>query len=445
VNIFETYRRLTPTSEALHRRACSVFPGGVCHNPRSIRPHPVYPAQAQGARFTDVDGTSYLDLWMGHYALIFGHAFPEVKEALGRTLEGGWHWGMPSQLQVDLAERLRDAIPSLEEMRFTTTGTEATMYAVRLARGVTGRSWILKAEGGWHGASTDLSYSVQAPFQGAEGPGLPAAREQGVDLIPFNDVEGTLRVLQRHRGELAGIIVEPMLGAGGFLPARPEYLACLREVCDDEDAILVFDEIITGFRFRYGTLADIYGVRPDLTALGKIVGGGMPMGVYGGRRDIMEAANPLTAHGPDRPVLVGGGTFSCNPLSMAAGLATLDALERRGAAFYADLERRGEILRRGIEERFELAGLPVACTGPGSLAMTHVLRGEDRGLESPADVATKTRVEVKDRELRVALLGHGVFAVHGGGALSAAHADADVSALLDAYERAAADLKSELI
>jgi len=444
LNIFETYRRLTPTSEALHRRACGVFPGGICHNVRGFRPHPVYPAQARGVRFTDVDGTSYLDLWMGHYALIFGHAFPEVKEALARTLEGGWHWGMPSQLQVDLAERLREAIPSLEEMRFCTTGTEATMYAVRLARGVTGRSWVLKAEGGWHGASTDLSYSVQPPFQGAEGPGLPAAREQGVDLIPFNDVEGALRVVERHRGQLAGIIVEPMLGAGGFLPARPEYLSCLREVCDDEDAVLIFDEIITGFRFRYGSLADAYGVRPDLTALGKIVGGGLPLGVYGGRRDILEAANPRTAHGPDRPVLVGGGTFSCNPLSLAASLATLDALERQGEAFYAALERRGEALRRGIEERFRVAGLPAACTGTGSLAMTHLLRGDDRRLESPEDVAAKTRPGVPDQELRIALLNHGVFAVHGGGALSAAHADADVSVLLDAYERAAADLKAEL-
>jgi glutamate-1-semialdehyde 2,1-aminomutase len=444
VSIFEIYRRQTPTSEALHRRACGVFPGGICHNLRGFRPHPVYPAQARGARFTDVDGTSYLDLWMGHYALIFGHAFPEVREVLARTLEGGWHWGMPSQVQVDLAERLREAIPSLEEMRFCTTGTEATMYAVRLARGFTGKSWVLKAEGGWHGASTDLSYAVQPPFRGAEGPGLPAAREQGVDLIPFNDVEGTLRVVERHRADLAGIIVEPMLGAGGLLPARPEYLTTLREVCDDQGAVLMFDEIITGFRFRYGTLADVYGVRPDLTTLGKIVGGGLPLGVYGGRRDILEAANPLTAHGPDRPVLVGGGTFSCNPLSMAASLATLDALERRGDAFYADLERRGEVLRQGIEERFELAGLPAVCTGAGSLLMTHLLRGDDRRLESPADVAAKTRAEVKDRELRVALLGHGVFSVHGGGALSAAHTDAEVSALLDAYERAAADLKTEL-
>ncbi|MFU8855524.1 MAG: aspartate aminotransferase family protein [Deferrisomatales bacterium] len=444
MNIFETYRRLTPTSEELHRRASSLFPGGICHNVRAFRPHPVYPTHAAGPRFTDVDGSSFLDLWMGHYALILGHAAPEVKEALARTLEGGWHWGMPSRLQVELAEVLRDAVPSLEEMRFCTTGTEATMYAVRLARGFTGRPWVLKAEGGWHGASTDLSYAVSTPFRGAEGPGLPDPREQGVGLIPFNDVEGTLAEVDRHRGAIAGIIVEPMLGAGGFLPARPEYLATLREICDDQDAVLIFDEIITGFRFRYGTLADRLGVRPDLTALGKIAGGGLPLGVYGGRREILEAANPHTARGPDRPVLVGGGTFSCNPLSMAASLATLETLARGGDTLYADLERRGEALRRGVEERFRAAGLPAACTGAGSLLMTHVLRGDDPVLESPADVAAKTYAAVKDRELRISLLNRGVFAVHGGGALSRAHGDADVEALLEAYERAARDLKAEL-
>lgn len=444
MNIFETYRRLTPASETLHRAASDLFPGGICHNLRGFHPYPVYPASASGPRFTDVDGNAYLDLWMGHYALILGHAAPAVRDALARALEGGWHWGMPSPVQVELAERLRRAVPSLEEMRFCTTGTEATMYAVRLARGFTGRQWVLKAEGGWHGASSDLSYSVQPPFGVAEGPGLRAPGEQGVGLIPFNDAEGSLRVVERLRGLLAGIIVEPMLGAGGFIPARTEYLALLREICDDEQAVLIFDEIITGFRFRYGTLADRCGVRPDLTALGKVVGGGMPIGVYGGRREILEAANPRAARGPDRPVLVGGGTFSCHPLSLVAGLATLEQLEAGGPALYEGLDRRGEALRRGIEERFAAAGLPAACTGVGSLAMTHLLRGDDRRLESASDVAAKTWPEVKDRELRIALLNRGVFAVHGGGALSAAHGDAEVEAILRAYEQAAQDLKAEL-
>jgi glutamate-1-semialdehyde 2,1-aminomutase len=444
VDIFETYRTATPTSEALHRRAASLFPGGICHNVRGYLPHPVYPDRASGARFTDVDGRAYLDLWMGHYALILGHAFPELAEELASVIERGWHWGMPGVAQVELAEALRRAIPSLEELRFCTTGTEATMYAVRLARGFTRKSWVLKVEGGWHGASTDLSFSVKAPFVGAEGPGLLPPREQGVDLLLFNDVEKSLRVVEAHRGEIAGIIVEPMIGGGGFLPARREYLAFLREVCDDEKAILIFDEIITGFRFRYGTLAEEYGVRPDLTALGKILGGGLPIGVYGGKREIMETANPLTAEGPDRPVLVGGGTFSCNSLTMNAGLATLRALERRGSVLYKGLAERGELVRRGVEERFSAAGIPVACTGKGSLFMTHILRGDDRTLESPADLAAKTDSALADRELKLSLLNRGVFSVHGGGALSEAHGDAEVEELLNAYEGAAEDLKREL-
>ncbi|HSH69731.1 MAG TPA: aminotransferase class III-fold pyridoxal phosphate-dependent enzyme [Deferrisomatales bacterium] len=444
MSIFETYRNATPRSADLYRDASALFPGGVSHNLRRYFPHPVYPRAAAGARFTDVDGHTYLDLWMGHYALILGHAFPAVRAALAAALDGGWHWGMVAPAQVELARRICDAVPSIEELRICSTGTEATMYAVRLARGFTGRPVVLKAAGGWHGASSDLSFAVKSPFQGAEGPGLLTQREQGVDLISFNDPEATLRVVEAHRGKIAGIIVEPMIGAGGFLPADRSYLALLREVCDEQGAVLIFDEIITGFRFRYGTLADAYGVTPDLTTLGKVVGGGLPIGVYGGRREIMEVANPALAAPPDRPVLVGGGTFSCNPLSLAGAIATLDGLKERGVALYTDLERRGAALRQGVEERFTVAGVPAVCTGKGSLFMTHLLKGEDRGIASPADIAAKTRAEIKDRELRVALLNHGVFAVHGGGSLSSEHGDSELVALLDAYAAAAVDLKGEL-
>lgn len=444
MNIFETYRRHTPHSERLDRRASELFPGGVSHNLRRYFPHPVYAEGARGARFTDADGRSYVDLWMGHYALILGHACPEVRTALRGALEQGWHWGMPSEGQIELAEELRKAVPALEEMRFCSTGTEATMYAVRLARGFTGRSWILKVAGGWHGASTDLSVARREPFRGAEGPGLPPPGEQGVGLLTFNDVEASLPVVEAHRGEIAGIIVEPMIGSGGFLPARQEYLRFLREVCDDEGAVLIFDEIITGFRFRYGTLADEMGIVPDLTTLGKIVGGGLPLGVYGGRREILEAANPLVARGPDRPVLVGGGTFSCNPLSLAAALATLRTLEARGDALYENLDARGRRVREGVEERMAAAGLRAACTGRGSLFMTHVLKGEDAELTTPLHVASKTHAEVKDRELRIALLNHGVFSVHGGGALSESHGEAEVDEILAAFEAAAGDLRLEL-
>ena len=443
MSLIETYRSRTPKSEALHRRASDLFPGGVSHNLRAFQPHPLYCRGAQGPRFEDVDGRSYLDLWMGHYALILGHGFAGVRDALLRALESGWHWGMPSEGQILLAQKLRAAVPHLEEMRFCSTGTEATMYAVRLARGVTGKPWILKAAGGWHGASTDLSYAVKPPFEGAEGPGLPSAQEESIGLLSFNDIETSLRVVEACRGRIAGVIVEPMLGAGGFIPARPDYLAFLREVCDQQGAVLIFDEVITGFRFRYGTVAQEYGVTPDLTTLGKVLGGGLPLGVYGGRREILEAASP-SARGPARPVLVGGGTFSCNPLSMAAAIATLEALETRGPSLYETLGRRGDAVRLGVLDRFRAAGIPTQCTGRGSLFMTHVLKGDDQTIESPQDLSRKTRTEIRDLELRIALLNHGVYAVHGGGALSDAHGGPEIGAILDAYEKAAVDVRRVL-
>lgn len=443
LTVFDRYRELTPASQDLYNRALRRFPGGISHNIRAYPPYPVYPQSAAGARFTDVDGREIVDLWMGHYSLILGHGCETVKQAVGETLERGWHWGMPGEAQVELAETVHNAAPAMEMMRFCSTGTEATMYAVRLARAYTGKPWVLKVAGGWHGASTDLSFSVKAPFEGPEGPGLLEPDMQGIDHLHFNDIEASREVLEVHGDHLAAVIVEPMIGAGGFLPPDPAYLEFLREACDAAGALLIFDEIITGFRFRYGILADEYGVQPDLVTLGKIVGGGFPLGVYGGRSEVMALADP-NQKGPGRPVLVGGGTFSCNPVTMAAGLATLGALKEQAAALYPELAARGEALRQGVRERFSYAGVPIACTGKGSLFMTHVLKGDDDRIVSPADIADKTHSAIKDRELRLALLNHNVFTVHGGGSLSSAHGDAEVAAILDAYEAAAHDIKHHL-
>jgi glutamate-1-semialdehyde 2,1-aminomutase len=439
VTVNEKYTQLTPRSRALFERAEKLFPGGICHNLRALSPHPFYPTRAEGPFVYDVDGRELLDLWMGHYTMILGHAVPEVAQAASEALKGGWHWGIPCEDQIRLAEELAAAVPAMEKMRFCCTGTEATMYAVRLARAFTRKPWVLKLAGGWHGASTDLSFAVKSPFHGAEGPGLLEPEAQAVEPILFNDIEGSRRVFEKHRGKIAAVIVEPMMGAGGFLPADPEYLRFLRQACDEFGAVLIFDEIITGFRFRYGTLADEYGVKPDLVTLGKIVGGGFPLGAYGGREEIMDLADPRRT-GPGRPVLVGGGTFSCNPVSMGAGVAILRALKQRGPGLYEMLAARGERLRRGVEAGLKTAGIPAACTGKGSLFMTHILKGEDRVLRTPADLAAKTRYEVKDKELKLALLVHGVYAVHGGGSLSAAHDDAVVDRLINAYGEAAKEI-----
>lgn len=439
VDIFERYKELFPVSADLHARGVSCMPGGISHNLRLINPHPFYPVSASGARVKTHDDRELIDLWMGHYAMILGHAPESVREAAANALTGGWHWGIPCEGQVLLAEKLKAAVPAMELMRFCCTGTEATMYSVRLARAFTRRPLVLKAEGGWHGASTDLSFSVKAPFEGAEGPGLLEPEAQGVGRIPFNDAEGTARVIETCKGELAAIIVEPMIGAGGFLPPKPGYLEFLRKACDEAGAVLIFDEIITGFRFRYGSLGDMYGVRPDLTTFGKIVGGGFPIGVYGGRSEIMEMCDPRKK-GAGRPVLVGGGTFSCNPVTMAGGLATLTALEAEAPTLYPALAAKGETMRREAVARLNGNARRFASTGMGSLFMVHLMKGEDGDISSPADVAAKTRGEFSDKELKIALLNEGVYAVHGGGSLSGRH-DADtLNALLNAYERAGAAL-----
>ncbi len=446
MDIYELYSDLTPGSAILHNHASHLFPGGICHNIRLFDPHPIYPRQAVGPVVIDVDGREIVDLWMGHYAMILGHANPQVKAAAVAALENGWQWGMPNETEVRLADEIMLAVPALKKIRFCCSGTEATMYAVRLARAFTGKNWVLKVSGGWHGASTDLSYSVQSKNGEPEGPGLLDPSAQGVATLAFNEIESSQKVIEAHQDKIAAIIVEPMLGAGGFIPANPEYLKFLRKTCDDIGALLIFDEIITGFRFRYGSLGDEYGVKPDLSTFGKIVGGGFPIGVYGGREDVMELADPRGSRSPGRPVLVGGGTFSANPVTMAAGLSTLDILRTQQASIYPSLAQKGEQLRKGIRERMEAAGLKASCTGKGSLFMTHLLRDFAAGAEikSPADMASMTYSSVADKELKIALLNHGVFTMHGGGAVSAAHKEEHLEKTLDAFECAAREIKGFL-
>lgn len=442
MDLFDRYRELFPVSADFHNRALAVMPGGVSHNLRLINPHPFYPEKAKGARLTTKEGRTLIDLWMGHYAMILGHAPDFVAEAAVRAISGGWHWGVPCEGQVLLAEKLQKAVPVMEKMRFCCTGTEATMYSVRLARAFTNKPFVLKVAGGWHGASTDLSFSVKHPFEGPEGPGLLEPEAQGVGRLHFNDVEASAKVIEQHKNELAAIIVEPMIGAGGFLPPKPGYLEFLRKACTDLGAVLIFDEIITGFRFRYGSLGDMYGVKPDLTTFGKIVGGGFPIGVYGGREEIMTLCDPRKKNTPGRPVLVGGGTFSCNPVSMAGGLATLDALEKDADTLYPALAEKGEKMRKGVVARLTAKGIPAVTTGMGSLFMTHILKGEDSEINSPGDVAAKTRGELPDREMKAALLNYGVYTVHGGGSLSAAHDDQTIESLLEAYEATGRDIRN---
>jgi glutamate-1-semialdehyde 2,1-aminomutase len=431
--------RLTPRSRALHEEALRYMPGGLSHNARFHAPYPLYFAKARGSRLWDVDGREYIDLWMAHYDAILGHAPREVLDPLREVMADGLHIGLAIEQEVRLAQRVCDLLPSAERVRFCASGTEATMYAVRLARAFTGRATVLKMVGGWHGANTDLMVDVFPPRYGVpEGRGLPPEITRCTRSCTYNDLEDTARAMKETGGDLAAVILEPTLGASGMIPAEQGYLEFLREETRRRGALLIFDEVITGFRFALGGAQAQFGVMPDLTTLGKILGGGLPIGAIAGPAEVLEPSSILRRVPKEERVIIGGGTYSCNPLSMAAGIATLDTLKAREREIYPVLERRNQTLRAGIERAFAARDIPVTITAPSSLHAVHFTRERGLPVRSMADVIGHTFPE-QQQELADRLRVHGVFQFHAG-ALSITHSDADVERLIAAYAQAAEEM-----
>ena len=361
------YESRTKRSAALFKRARKVFAGGVNHNARYYRPYPIFVKKAKGQHIWDEDGNAYTDYWMGHMALILGHSPKVVAEALSAQIENGTHYGMSSGLSVELGEEISRDVPCAEMMRFCNTGAEATMYLVRLARAQSRRRVIIKMAGGWHGYNTELNKGVKAPYDRTEGSGIAPEEQAFVKPVRFNDLDAVERAVRGASGDVAAIFLEPVLGAGGCIPADPGYLKGLRELADREGVLLAFDEIVTGFRVALGGAQERYGVVPDLASLGKIAGGGLPIGVVCGRKEIVSAADP----GKEGFASIGGGTFSENPLTMTAGLATLRYLRKSRSVVYPRLEELGTRLRRGVDTALSARGLDVHTTGMGSLFLTH--------------------------------------------------------------------------
>ena len=354
-------------SAAAHARARAVMPGGVNSPVRAYKAvgrEPVTVCAGSGAMVTDVDGNSYID-YVGSYGpLILGHGPEQVRVALSKAIGRGTSFGMPTEIETRLAEGVVAAVPSVELVRFVNSGTEAVMSAIRLARAATGRDKIIKATGCFHGHSDGLlveAGSGAATLGVPSSPGVPASVTSQTLLVPYNDADAVERALAEHAGEVAAVVIEPVAGNMGCVPPGEGYLQGLRDACDRHDALLIFDEVMTGFRVAYGGAQSLYGVLPDLTCLGKVIGGGLPCAAYGGREALMRQI------APDGPVYQ-SGTLSGNPLAMTAGLATLDALAEPGV--YEQLERASATLAAGLERaagRVAGAGVEVTINRVGSM------------------------------------------------------------------------------
>ncbi len=420
----EKYRSKTRSSETLFKRAMKVLPGGVSYGIRYFEPYPFYVARAKGSKLYDVDGNEYVDFWLGHTALILGHCSDVVVAEVREQLAKGTHFGACHELEIELAEQIAKMVPSVEMLRFTNSGTEANMYAVRLARASTGRNKILKFEGGWHGGYDALQVGVKQPFDLAESAGLTVGATQDTIVAPFNDLERARRVVDHE--SVAAVLVEPVLGSGGGVPADREFLQGLREICDRTGALLIFDEVITGFRLAPGGAQEFFGVKPDISVFGKIIGGGFPVGAFGARSEIMER---LDMRKYARPMYsFHGGTFAANPVTMRAGLATLRALEN--GDLLRNLNSQGERVRQQLVEIFGRLGMEVQIVGAGSIFNVHFSKGPILDAVQSLEANRRSLVEYD-----IALIANGVFFLPGhNGVLSTAHTQKDVERLLSETE-----------
>jgi glutamate-1-semialdehyde 2,1-aminomutase len=352
-------------SKEMHARACRVIPGGVNSPVRafqSVGGDPPYIVRGQGSRIGDADDHSYIDYVGSWGPLILGHAHPAVVEAVAKANRDGASFGACTPIEAELAEAVIAAFPAIDKMRFVSSGTEATMSAIRLARAFTRRKYIVKFEGCYHGHADSLLVKAGSGVATLGIPGSAGVLEEQAKFtlaLPFNQEQAVEEAFQKLKDQIACVIVEPVVGNMGCVPPRAGYLGFLRDITARNGALLIFDEVMTGFRVAYGGAQELYGIKPDMTTLGKIIGGGLPVGAYGGRAEIMEMIAPL---GP----VYQAGTLSGNPLAMAAGLATLREL-KRNPAIYKQLEERSSALVEGVLAAAKQKGVPLAANRVGSM------------------------------------------------------------------------------
>jgi glutamate-1-semialdehyde 2,1-aminomutase len=414
-------------STALFEQAQQLIPGGV-NSPvrafRSVNMQPPFIQRAVGSRVYDVDGNAYIDYVGSWGPMILGHAHPQVVAAVQAAAAQGCSFGAPTELEVQLAQRLVDAFPSIEMVRLVNSGTEATMSAIRLARGFTGRDTIIKFAGCYHGHADSLlvkAGSGAMTFGVPDSPGVPAELAKYTLTVPFNDLAAVRRALEQHAGQVACVILEPAVGNMGLVLPEEGFLEGLRQVTREHDTLLIFDEVMTGFRVDYGGMQTLYHIDPDLTTLGKVIGGGLPVGAYGGKREIVKHMSPL---GP----IYQAGTLSGNPLAMAAGVTTLDILQADPP--YKVLGERSAYLMEETAKAARRHNVPVQTAAIGSMFTVFFSAKPVRNFDdaSACDVATF-------RRYFAAMLLAGMYLAPSqfeAGFLSVAHTDADVDETLRA-------------
>lgn len=397
------YRAARPQSAAAHQRAREELPGGNSRHQVFFDPFPFYVDRSHGPRLVDVDGIAYLDLVNNYTSLVHGHAHPAVVARATEQLARGSAYGAPSLLEIEMAGELRRRLPSMERVRFANSGSEAVSYAVRTARTFTGRDRIMKVEGGYSGGFDAVQVSVKhlgaTSRDAVPELGVPHRVAQDTAVIPFNDIDPAVAAIRDLGAQCACLVVEPFLGSGGGLPAEAGYLEALREETAKVGCLLLFDEVQT-LRLGFGGLQQHFGITPDLTALGKLIGGGLPVGAFGGRADVMDVNDPRR---PDTPQHA--GTYNANPVTLAAGLETLHLLTPEEVT---RLNRNGDALREQVNELAAKHGVPLTATGFGSILQVH------QGSPAPRSFR-----EARDRDkgavaaLFFLLLAEGVFAAPG--------------------------------
>ena len=447
--IVAAYVAKTPGSAAAYMAARRVLPGGVAHDTRYMRPHPLYVENAGGARKRDLDGHEYVDYQGGHGALILGHSHPEVTARVVEQLGRGTHYGANHKLETRWAELVCEMVPSAELVRFTSSGTEATMMAFRLARAATGRPLLLRLRGHFHGWHDHVAFGVTSHFDGSPTPGVLADVAENVVLVSPNDVAGLRAALAEHGGQIAAAIVEPTGSTYGQVPLDPAYVRLLREETTRLGIVLIFDEVVTGFRVARGGAQEALGITPDLTTLAKILAGGLPGGAVAGRRDLVELLDPEAASARQLEKIGHQGTYNANPVSAIAGITTMeilrntDALERTHA--YAGA------LRQGVREVFAEEGVSWGAYGtytglhvfvnPAGMALDP-LTFDATGLGFEA--LKIPRGNPLGLKFRIAMRVHGVdLSAWPGGPCSAAHDEADLDRTLSAVRASVRMLREE--